>query len=44
MSLGEQFAHLGKQLIDNGVADPGTATGRPTLFTDRIKLVEDNDV
>jgi hypothetical protein len=31
-------------LIDDGIADTGTTSGRTSLFTDGIKLIKDDDM
>jgi hypothetical protein len=31
-------------LIDDGIADTGTTPSRPSLFTDSIKLIENDNV
>jgi len=38
------LACLGQKLIDDTVPHSGTTVGRPTLFTDGVQLIEDDDV
>ncbi len=37
-------ANLGKKLVDNTISNASTSSRRPTLFADRIQLIEDNDM
>lgn len=36
--------HLREDLVDDGVADTGTAAGGATLFEDGVEFIEDDDV
>ena len=44
MTIDGKRTYLGKKLIDDAVSNTGSTLSRPTLFTNRIQLIEDDDV